>query len=389
MSGVRALDAPPLPRGTGRLRVGLDVRECVDGRRTGIGGYVENLVERWRRPEAVVAPVLYGNQHTVLAAAPVRRMTERATLWWDQVTLARALAADAVDVFLSPYYKAPLAAPCPVVITVHDLLFLDESIYPARGRRRLGRLLIWSLARAAARRAALVITDSEHSRRDVVRRLGVAEEKLRVIPIGLGSRFTRVEDPRELERVRTAHGAGERYVLYVGNVKPHKNLPRLLRAWARLPEATRASHRLVLAGARDVGTAELEALARSLGLGGSVHCAGFVPDADLAALYSGATAVVLPSLSEGFGVPVIEAMACGVPVMCSGTTSLVEVAGDAALLVEPTSEASIGAALAQLLGDPSLRQRLVEAGTRRAAHFSAERSGALVEAALADAAETD
>jgi glycosyltransferase involved in cell wall biosynthesis len=368
------------------------VRECVAGRRTGIGSYVANLVDRWRQDTAVVSPVLYGNQRTVLptsvAQAPVRVINEHATLWWDQVSLARALGRDRVDVFLSPYYKAPLAAPCPVVVTIHDLLFLDETIYPATGRRRLGRIAFVTAARAMARRAALVIADSEHSRAEIERWLGVPRDKLRVVPVGLTPALGRVDDPAALARVRATYGVAGPYVLYVGNFKPHKNLARLVRAWAAVPEATRGGHQLVLAGTRDEHTAAVEALAHSLGLESAVRCPGFVADADLAALYSGATALALPSLAEGFGVPVTEAMACGTPVLCSGTTSLAEVAGDAALLVEPSSEASIAGGLHRLLTDPELQRRLVTAGLRRIEAFSLDRTGAAVEAVLIEAART-
>ena len=386
-ASIAVTGVPRVPS-TRPLRVGLDVRECVAGRRTGIARYVVNLVERWRTSDAI-APVFYGNQHTALppalAAVPVRRIAERSTFLWDQVALPRALAGDRVDVFLSPYYKSPFVAPCPVVITVHDLLFLDETAYPQRGRRRVERAAFLTLARPMARRAARIITDSEHSRRDVVRWLRVPGGKIRVIPIGLAPALARV-DETDIARVRASYALPERYVLYVGNFKPHKNLPRLVRAWARVDPDVRASHHLVLAGARDDAATALDALVREVGLAGRVHCPGFVADGDLAALYSGATALALPSLYEGFGVPVIEAMACGTPVLCSNTTSLREVAADAALLVDPSDERSIADGLTRLLADADLRMRLSGAGLAHARAFGAEISGAAIDAVLAEAA---
>lgn len=373
------------------MRVGLDVRECVGDRRTGIGRYVVNLVERWQRAGGPVAPVFYGNQRTALpgplASVPLRRITERSTLWWDQVSLPRALRADRIDVFLSPYYKAPLAAPCPVVTTIHDLLFLDESVYPQRGRRRMLRAAFVPAARAMVRRAARVITDSEHSRRDIVRRLGVPDAKLRVVPIGLAAGLRRVDSVETLSAVRATYGLPDRYVLYVGNFKPHKNLPSLVRAWASLDAAVREPYDLVLAGARDAAADELEALARTVGLGARVRFPGLIADADLGAVYSAATALLLPSRHEGFGVPVIEAMACETAVLCSDTTALREVAGDAALLVDPACTPAIAAGLARLLTDPELRRRLVATGAGRVARYGADESGAAVEAVLAEAIE--
>jgi glycosyltransferase involved in cell wall biosynthesis len=383
-----ALAAADRRLGARRLAVGFDVRELIDGRRTGIARYVVNLVDRWRRPDARVSATLYGNERTTLPSAladvPVRRMRERATLWWDQVSLSRALAADRIDVFLSPYYKAPLSAPCPVVLTIHDLLFLDERAYPQRGRRRALRMLFVPMARAMARRAARIVTDSEHSRRDIVRLLGVSDEKIRVVPIGLAPTLAPVAID-ERAGVGARYGVVEPYALYVGNFKPHKNLPRLLRAWASL--GARARGQLVLAGTRDADATALETLARDLGVADRVRFTGFVADADLAALYSGAAAVVLPSLYEGFGVPVIEAMACGAPVVCSNTTSLREVAGDAALLVDPEREDAIADGLARVLADDDLRGRLVAAGRARATTFDVEKTGAAIEAVLAEAVE--
>jgi glycosyltransferase involved in cell wall biosynthesis len=371
------------------IRVGLDVRECVGDRRTGIARYVVNLIERWRHAGGPVSPVFYGNQCTALPGAigsvPVRRITERSTLWWDQVSLTRALAADRVDVFLSPYYKAPFAAPCPVVTTIHDLLFLDDAVYPQRGRQRLLRAVFLLMARAMVRRATRIITDSEHSRRDIVRLLGAPDEKLRVIPIGLAPGLRRVGSPERLTAVRATYGLPERYLLYVGNFKPHKNLPRLLRAWASLDAPLRAPYHLVLAGTRDADAAALETLVRTVGLTGRVWFPGLIADADLAAVYSSATALLLPSRHEGFGVPVIEAMACETAVLCSDTTALREVAGDAAVLVDPGCDEAIAAGLARLMTDPDLRRRLVATGVARVARYSADRSGAAVEAVLAEA----
>jgi glycosyltransferase involved in cell wall biosynthesis len=368
------------------LRVGIDVREWMPGRRTGIGRYLANLVGEWSAPGAGVEMTLYGNQDTALPPGPRgRRLRERLTVWWDQVTLARALRADRVDVFLSPYYKAPLAAPCPVVVTIHDLLFLDDRTYRQRGRRRLFRAAFLPAARAMAARAARIVADSEHSRDDVVRLLRVPAAKVRVVPVGLPSGHRRVEDAAALARVRARHAGGADFVLYVGNFKPHKNVDRLLAAYAALPAALRARFPLVLAGGDAAGRPAVEARARALALDGAVRLAGFVDDADLAALYSAATAVVLPSLHEGFGLPVAEAMACGTAVVCARGTALAEVAGEAAVLVEPTSEAAIAAGLRAVLEDAGRRRDLAARGLARAARFTAAASAAGVRGVLEEA----
>ena len=224
-----------------------------------------------------------------------------------------------------------------------------------------------SLARLYARGAAAIVADSEHSRRAIVARLGLPAERVTVIPVGLGREFSPAT-PTAAQRAR--YGLGARYVLYVGNFLPHKNLPRLLRAWAALPAPLRAACRLVLAGGDRAGRAPLAALATSLGLEAGVRFAGLVADEDLPALYGGAVALVLPSLEEGFGLPALEAMACGTPVIASRRGALPEVVDDAGR--------ALAAALARLLGSDHERAALARRGLARAAAFTAARTAGRV-----------
>jgi len=358
--------------GSGRLRVGIDGRELRDGVRTGIRRY---LLEVLRAATARgLECLVYGDRRTRLPAATGAALSTLDggwTQWWDQVTLPRALGRDGVDVFLSPYYKRPLAARCPTVVTIHDLFFIG---YPGRPRPVLDAART-SLARLYARGAAAIVADSEHSRRAIVSRLGLQAERVTVIPVGLGREFAPVT-PTAVQRER--YGLGARYVLYVGNFLPHKNLPRLLRAWAALPPPLRAACRLVLAGGDRGGRAPLAALATSLGLDAGVGFAGLVGDEDLPALYGGAVALVLPSLEEGFGLPALEAMACGTPVIASRRGALPEVVGDAGLLVDPEDERALAAALARLLGSDHERTALARRGLARAAGFTAARTAGRV-----------
>ncbi|HET7342094.1 MAG TPA: glycosyltransferase family 1 protein [Methylomirabilota bacterium] len=369
---------------SGALRVGIDGRELREGVRTGIRRYV---VEVLRAAAARGLPcVVYGDPGTRLPAATgVTTLTilgGALTPWWDQVTLPRALRRDAIDVYLSPYYKRPLWAPCPCVITIHDLFFIG---YPGR-RRPLYDAAMTRLARLYARGASAIVTDSEHSRAAIVARLGLPAARVAVIPVGLGREFApATPTPGQRER----YGLGARYVLYVGNFLPHKNLPRLLRAWATLPAPLHATHRLVLAGGDRGGRAALAAQAGALGLDDAVVFAGLVADEDLPAVYGGATALVQPSLEEGFGLPTLEAMACGTPVIASRRGALPEVVGDAGVLVDPEDERALAAALARVLGDADTRTALGRRGLARAAGFGAERTAGrvvdLLEAAAAGA----
>jgi glycosyltransferase involved in cell wall biosynthesis len=363
------------------MTVGIDVREWVPERRTGIARFLEHVVAGLAC-EAV--PILYANQSTSVpepfGSLALRRIRERSTVVWDQVALPVALAHDRVDVFLSPYYRGPLVAPCPVVVTVHDLLFLDAET--SADAVSLRRRAMQGAARRYAARATLVITDSEHWRGEIARRLRTDLRKIRVVPLGVDARFHRVANPEDLARVRVRYDVRAPYILYVGNTKPHKNLARLLRAFAA---AATPAYQLVLAGPPDPSGGMLRETARHLGVGPRVRCTGLVAEDDLPALYAGATAFVFPSLAEGFGLPVLEAFACGVPVVASSTTSIPEVAGDAAVLVDPRDEVALAAAIMRLLEDPPLRQKLAEAGRARARVFTPGRTVAAVAAVLREA----
>jgi glycosyltransferase involved in cell wall biosynthesis len=353
------------------LRLAVDGRELRAGVRTGIRRYtLEVLREAAGRGLECIA---YVDRATHFEGAPgvTRATLGGCTPWWDQVALPAALRRDGVDVFLSPYYKRPLAAPCPTVVTIHDLFFIG---YPGL-RRPLYDAAMTRLARLYAAGASAIIADSEHSRLAIVDRLGLAAERTVVIPVGLGPEF-RPMTPSPVQRER--YGLGLHYALYVGNFRPHKNLPRLLRAWAALPALLRARHRLVLAGGDGAGRPALAALAASLGLGDRVVFPGLVDDADLPALYGGAAAVVLPSLEEGFGLPALEAMACGAPVVASRRGALPEVLGDAGVLVDPEDERALAGALARVLGSAPERAALGRQGLARAARFTAARTAGRV-----------
>ena len=347
------------------IRLGVDGRELAAGVRTGIGRYVREVVR------AAAARgcrcVVYGDAATVLEDAPpgvsLTRLAAPGTRAWDQVVLPRALARDRAQVFLSPYYKGPVWAPCPVVVTVHDLYFIG---YGGR-RRRLRDAALTAAARLYARRARAIVTDSEYSRRAVVTRLGVDAAKVLAIGVAVGAEF--VPSPLS-EAVRARYGIPGAYALSVGNFMPHKNVDGLLRAWAALPAALRGGHRLVLAGGDTGRRPGLEALARTLGVAGGVVFPGRIDDADLPGLYSACAAFVMPSLDEGFGLPAVEAMACGAPVIVSDRGALPEIAGPGAVIVDVTREGALAAELARVLREPEYREALRRRGRVRAADFA-------------------
>jgi glycosyltransferase involved in cell wall biosynthesis len=218
------------------------------------------------------------------------------------------------------------------------------------------------------------VADSQATRADLIREYQVSESKVHVVYLGRDESLAPVRDPQILEGARARYGIGPRYLLYVGTLQPRKNLDRVVEGFARLA-ATPGMHsvQLVLAGKRGWLYGTLFSQVARRGLEGRVLFPGYVDETDLAALYSGALGYVYPSLYEGFGIPVLEAQACGVPVMTSNNSSLPEVAGDAALLVDPTDVDAISEAMLQLATDDALRATLIERGFANVKRFSWEK----------------
>ncbi len=364
------------------MRIGVDGRELAAGARTGIGRYLMEVLRAASR--AGWECVVYGDRATrlecTLPGVTLRVLTGQWTQWWDQMILPRQLVRDGVAVFLSPYYKGPLLAPCPVVLTIHDLFFIN---YPGQRRPGADAARTW-LARLYARRAAAIIADSEYSRHAIVGRLRVSPAKVTVIPVALGAEFK----PGPLtDAVRLRYGITPPYILYVGNFKPHKNLPRLLRAFAELPAPLQVIHQLVLAGGDRDHRPALVGLARALGVADRVIFPGQIEDRDLPALYSACALFVLPSLEEGFGLAALEAMACGAPVVASNRAALPEVVGEAALLVDPEDETVITAAMVRVLSEAGVGDIYRRRGLARAREFPHDRTAGRVLALLGEVLE--
>ena len=337
-------------------------------RHTGIGTYIRTLFSRLPRLADGLEYLAISNPGLPrVGTFPVLTVRSRPLDLTTQLLPFELRGVNAALLHV-PYITAPLLWPGRLVITIHDLipLILPETI-PSRVRR--GAFHLW--VRMAARKATVIVTDSECSRRDIVRLLRVPSRKVVVIPPAIGEEFI----PADRNRAGDAHRllSGERYFLSVGRHKPHKNLSRLIRAFHRVRQEQRAA--LVIAGP-EPPPADLRDEVQRLGLEHTVQFAGHVDDADLPGYYQAAVAVVIPSLYEGFGLPALEGMACGTPVVASNRAALPEVVGDAALLIDPEDEHGLAAAMLRLLRDDSLRQELRERGLARAQTFSAQTSAA-------------
>lgn len=296
-------------------------------------------------------------------------------MWWEQVALRQACAQEGVDLLHSPYFASPLSPNVPTVVTVHDVIPL---ILPHYGRSLHARAYV-QLVSAAARRARAIITVSEASKRDVVRALDVPAERVHVIYNAVDRGLRQICDRAALEGVRDAHGIAEDFLLYFGGFDERKNVERIVRAFHAARPRFQRPCQLVLAGSLNlVGEHPLypdpRPLIRQLGLEEQVIVTGRISEEEKPLLYSAATAFVFPSLYEGFGIPVLEAMACGAPVLTSNGSSLPEVAGGAALMVDPTSVEAIAEAMVRLIDDEGLREELRRKGFQRVGQFSWEGS---------------
>ena len=362
----------------------LDARTATD-HFPGIGRYVVNLAQG-------MVPLLSQDERLILLRDPAQPSR------WDPTALAgekvqvvdapispfslrqqwaipRILRRLGVDLYHSPYYLMPYRPGLPTVVTMYDLIPLLFPQYVSPPARLLFR---WMTA-LALRTASHVIVISQATRRDLLTFYHLPTQKVTAIPLAADPAF-HPQPPAEVERVRRQYALPENYLLYLGINKPHKNLAQLIDAFSRITfhvsrltfHASRFT--LIIAGAWDSRYPEPRQQVEALGLENVVRFLGPVPEADLPALYSGATLFVFPSLYEGFGLPVLEAMACGVPVICSNTSSLPEIAGQATIMVNPLDVEGLAAAMERVLGDQALQEEMIGKGMMQSGTFSWERT---------------
>jgi glycosyltransferase involved in cell wall biosynthesis len=285
---------------------------------------------------------------------------------WAIPCLLRHLRA---DLYHSPYYLMPCRPGVPTVVTVYDLIPL---LFPQHASPMARLLFRWTTA-LALRVASHVIVISQATRRDLLALYRLSPQKVTAIHLAADLGFHPLSHT-QVERVRRKHALPEEYVLYLGINKPHKNLVRLIDAFSCTTRHHTLRFALVIAGAWDSRYLEPKEQMKALGLENAIRFLGPVPEEDLPALYAGAALFVFPSLYEGFGLPVLEAMACGVPVACSDISSLLEVCGDAALYFDPGDVEAIAEVLCSAMTNPDLRATLQERGLARAAQFSWKRT---------------
>ena len=340
------------------MRIAFDL-SALTTPHSGVATYTRNLAEHLRScRQDQILPVT----HTSVLPRPLNK-----TLWM-QAVLPFQLSRVAPDVCHFTNSVASWWTPCPSVVTIHDTtLWILPRYHP---RRRL--LAMRPFIPAGARHARAIIAVSAATKRDVVRTLKVPESKVHVVYEAAAPQFRPLSRTAPLEAVRTKYGLPESFALYVGTIEPRKNLVRLFEAFQVVRRQGCGSSVLALVGDRGWSDAAILASIERLRLGDAVRILGHAPIDDVVALYNLADLLVLPSLYEGFGLPVIEAMACGTPVVTSPNGALAEVGGDAAEYVDPTQVESIAAGIYAVLSDPERQAALRAAGLRQAADFSWE-----------------
>jgi glycosyltransferase involved in cell wall biosynthesis len=282
------------------------------------------------------------------------------------LTLSAELRRNRVDV-LHVQFTAPPFSPCPVVVSIHDLSF--EHL-PQTFKRR-SRMQLRMTVRRSARNAAQIIALSEHARMDLINTYHLIPEKVNVVPLAAPAAFAPVRDDNELQRVRQTYGIDGDYILSVGSIQPRKNLRRLIEAYSVLRHAQPECKlpQLVLVGKNAWLYDETLRALKYTDVGASILLTGYVPESDLPALYSGALCFIYPSYYEGFGLPPLEAMKCGAPVIVGNRTSLPEVVGDAALMIDPFDVNAIAGAIQKMITDSEFRSELRVKGLERAKEF--------------------
>jgi glycosyltransferase involved in cell wall biosynthesis len=355
----------------GRFKIGIDI-SMVSERPAGIGRYASEVIDRlvntphewvlfssssylpdrWRRSNVV----------QVSAGWPF----SRSRIVWSQTALPMAAYRAGLDLFWSPAHRLPLQLPAsiPTAVTIHDLVWRHAP----STMRPLGRLLDATLMAPSVRRADCIITVSRHTEADLVREMPFARGRTFTIGLGVSSNL----DAAYSDQPQSDAAVGEPYFLFVGTLEPRKNLRRLLEAYAGLCGDIRARARLVIVGGAGWGGVNVDELASAFGIADRIRRLGYVSDAELGALYQGALFLAMPSLYEGFGLPLLEAMTRGVPVMTSDCASMPEVAGSAGLLVNPHDVGSISNGLRTMICDDSARLRFAGHARVEASRFSWE-----------------
>lgn len=358
-----------------KLFIGIDARVLFMPMMKGMGFYLQNLLENFITLDKENSYILYYDtrQNVKLRTLNSPNFSVKGISIrsgdsfhsWEQVRLPIELSRDKIDILHSPANTSIFASRCPRICTVHDTI-LQELEKKGFDNFYFNRFIPFSL-----RRAKKIITCSIYSKQKINKLLNIPEEKIEVIPNGVSSIFKKINDKEAISKVKRKYAIEGEYIFNVGGESPWKNVSNLILAYKLLVSKSSIKQKIVIAGIRTKSIAEnhLKEIAE-LGLSDRAIILGYVSEQELVHLYNGAEIFVYPSLNEGFGLPPLEAMACGIPVVASNKASIPEVVGDAAILVDATNESAIAKGIGLILNNAALKDKLRDLGTKRCSRFT-------------------
>lgn len=369
------------------MRIGIDARFLTHPQVGGFKTYSENLIAALAkvdseneyilyldRPSEVQTKLPYQANFTskiVPGLWPVIGMP-----WREQISLASQVVKDKVDLLHSPSLTAPLRLSCPLVVTIHDMIWLfPEKFSRAKSRSLQRKLMEWYyrfVPKSAVQHASTILTVSQAAKDSIIQHLGISPEHVLVTHEAANHIFRPVDDKQQIEAIRSKYQLSSEFILAIGSADPRKNMTRLVQAYALLPTTVRDRYKLAIVWTHHLLAADLADQIKELRLDNQVQFVKQVSNEDLVLLYNAASLFVFPSLYEGFGLPLLEAMACGTPVVAANNSSIPEIVGDAALLFEAEDINMMVEIIAQVLTNQTLHRSLAQKGLERAGSFSWE-----------------
>ncbi len=345
------------------MKIGIDIQSTA-GKKTGLGVYTAHLTDVLQRH------FNHRNEYRLYKKKSEKDFNTLDRIRWENLEMPRLAKKDRVDILHVPAFAAPLCRPAPLVVTVHDII---GRVFPNQ-KGWASRWYWGTWLPNSFKKADRLIADSESTKKDLITHLGIKEKNIRVIHPSGHESFSAERDPVEISEVKMKLGVRERYFLFVGTIEPRKNLPRVIEAFLKFNKTCSADgrHQLVIVGSQTFARGKVfrDMLQKFDAKTEDVLYSSYIAHKDLNALYQGAVALLFPSLYEGWGLPVLEAMACGTPVLTSDVSSLPEAAGDAALLVNPYDTEAIREGIKRLAIDKDFREQCVTRGFRHIKKFS-------------------